>query len=185
MVGTPKIGKIILEPLRLDHAHATFDAWQDERLYTYLPSNPPASPEALEKKYARRLVGHSDDGTEQWLNWFMHDQSRGAYVGRLEATVLPDRTASIGYLVFPKYWRMGYARKGCTTMIETLFADYDVRSIIAVIDARNEGSIGLVARLGFEHVGTELRADNFKGAWSDEHRYQLDRAASRQSGKDC
>jgi ribosomal-protein-alanine N-acetyltransferase len=98
---------------------------------------------------------------------------RATYVGTLEATVFPNRSAYIAYTVFVPFWRQGYAREGCAHMLRHLLEDYGVRVVVAEMDTRNAASVSLVEALGFERVGTTLGADHFKGSVSDEHRYEL------------
>jgi [ribosomal protein S5]-alanine N-acetyltransferase len=98
---------------------------------------------------------------------------RATYVGTLEATVFPDRSAYIAYTLFVPSWHHGYAREGCARMLGHLVEDYKVRVVVAEIDTRNAASVSLAEALGFERVGTTLGADHFKGSVSDEHRYEL------------
>jgi ribosomal-protein-alanine N-acetyltransferase len=51
-------------------------------------------------------------------------------------------------------------------------AEYRVCRVFAEIDTRNARSIRLVERLGFTRVALSPRADYFKGAYSDEYRYE-------------
>ncbi len=184
MAGIPAEAKtleterLLLEPLLPEHAKLLFEGLSDERLYSFIPSNPPESVEALETRYRKLSSRHSPDGSEAWLNFAMRLRQEGArpkatYVGTLEATVFPDRSAYVAYTVFFRFWHRGYAREGCARMLAHLVEDHEVRIIAAEMDTRNAASIALVESLGFERVGTTLGADHFKGSVSDEHRYEL------------
>ena len=98
---------------------------------------------------------------------------KASYVGMLEATVFPNRSAHIAYTVFVPFWRRGYAREGCARMLRHLLEEYRVLVVVAEMDTRNAASVSLAEALGFERVGTTLGADHFKGSVSDEHRYEL------------
>jgi [ribosomal protein S5]-alanine N-acetyltransferase len=87
-------------------------------------------------------------------------------------TVYPNRTAELAYLIFPPFWRHGFATEACTRVLAHLVADYQVRRVAAAIDTRNVASIRLVERLGFTRVALTPQADYFKGAYSDEYRYE-------------
>jgi ribosomal-protein-alanine N-acetyltransferase len=52
-----------------------------------------------------------------------------------------------------------------------------VSRVAAEIDTRNTASIHLVEALGFARVATTPGADFFKGAASDEYRYELSASA--------
>jgi RimJ/RimL family protein N-acetyltransferase len=175
--------RLLLEPLQIAHALALYEPFQSEMLYEYIPVNPPASLEVLASRYQRLTARRSPDKQEAWLNWAMHERREDKYVGTLEATVYPDATAYLAYMVFPAFWRQGYAKEGCGRILDLLFQDYQISTVSAEIDTRNTASIKLIESLGFQRVATTLDADFFKGATSHEYRYEhrspLMRSATR------
>jgi [ribosomal protein S5]-alanine N-acetyltransferase len=184
LAGTPaemktlETERLLLELLLPEHATLLFEGLADERLYRFIPSNPPESVEALETRYRKLSSRRSPGGSETWLNFAMRLCEEGArpkatYVGTLEATVFPDRSAYVAYTVFFPFWRRGYAREGCARMLAHLVEDHGVRVVVAEMDTRNAASIALAESLGFERVVTTSGADYFKGSVSDEHRYEL------------
>ena len=189
MAGTPveetilETGRLVLEPLLPEHAPLLFEGLADERLHRFIPTDAPESAEALETRYRKLSSRRSPDGAEVWLNFAMRLREgttpedaavrQATYVGTLEATVFPNRSAYIAYTVFVPFWRQGYAREGCARMLRHLLEDYRVLVVVAEMDTRNAASVSLAEALGFERVGTTLGADHFKGSVSDEHRYEL------------
>jgi ribosomal-protein-alanine N-acetyltransferase len=184
LAGTPveettlETGRLVLEPLLPEHAPLLFEGLADERLHRFIPTDAPESAEALETRYRKLSSRRSPDGAEVWLNFAMRLREEGtlpkaSYVGMLEATVFPNRSAYIAYTVFVPFWRQGYAREGCARMLRHLLEDYRVLVVVAGMDTRNAASVSLAEALGFERVGTTLGADHFKGSVSDEHRYEL------------
>jgi RimJ/RimL family protein N-acetyltransferase len=85
----------------------------------------------------------------------------------------PGDTAEIGFSMAPSAQGRGYAAEACRAVIAELFATTGVRAVEAVIDARNAAAIGLVGRLGFALVGTDVV--EFKGERCTEHRFVLRR----------
>jgi ribosomal-protein-alanine N-acetyltransferase len=184
LAGTPveettlETQRLLLEPLMPEHAPLLVEDLADERLYLFIPTDALESAEALETRYRKLSLRRSPEGSEVWLNYAMRLREEGtlpnaSYVGMLEATVFPNRSAYIAYTVFVPFWRQGYAREGCARMLRHLLEDYSVLVVVAEMDTRNAASISLVEALGFERVGTTLGADHFKGSVSDEHRYEL------------
>ena len=166
------------EPLLPELAPLLFEGLADERLYRFIPTDAPETAEALEGRHHKLSSRRSPDGSEVWLNFAMRLRKEGrllnaTYVGTLEATVYPDRSAYLAYTVFVPFWRRGYARECCARLLRHLLEDYRVRVVVAEMDTRNAASISLAEALGFERVGTTLGADHFKGSVSDEHRYEL------------
>lgn len=171
VLETPRLR---LEPLSVGHAAALFPSLVDERLYRFIPQEPPASLDALAARYGRLASRRSPDGREAWLNWALRRrEAPTAYVGLVEGSVLHDGTASVAYTVFVPHQRRGYAVEAVGRLPGHLFADHRSTLIAAEVDTRNVASIALLERLGFARVGTTVGADVFKGAPSDEYGYEL------------
>ncbi|HEX5849300.1 MAG TPA: GNAT family N-acetyltransferase [Rubrobacter sp.] len=170
-------GRLLLEPILPAHAPALYERMQEERLYRFIPQDPPNTPQALENRYEFLSARRSPDGREAWLNWAVREKRSGDYVGTLEATVEASEPAFIAYMVFAPYQRQGFAAEACGRLLEHLFADYGVGVVAAEIDTRNVASIALVESLGFERVGFQKDADRFKGSTSDEYRYEIQHGA--------
>lgn len=95
-----------------------------------------------------------------------------------EATVYPDGTAAIAYIVFRSFRRQGFGSEGTRAVINHLFSDRGVTLIRASVDTRNTASIRLLEALSFKRMGTTLDADFFKGKTSNEHHYAIRKVAN-------
>src|SRR5829696_5496571 len=138
-----KTPRLLIEPLIPAHAARLYESLQDERLYEYIPQDPPASPQALESRYLTLSSRRSPDGREAWLNWALCTRRSGDYTGVLETTVHENLTATIAYMVFVPYQRQGFAAEACSRLLAHLFEDYQVNVVAAEIDTRNTASIAL------------------------------------------
>jgi len=136
----------VLEPLLPAHAKALFAHLRDERLYRYHRGRP-ANVAELEERFRKWVARRSPDGSQTWLNYAIRCVD-GVYVGWVQAT-LAEHVATIGYDIFPSFWRHGYAKEACRKLISTLFLEHKVRRIDAVVDEENAASIGLLETLGF------------------------------------
>lgn len=168
---TLETSRLFLEPLVESHARLIYKQLQDERLYLFIPQEPPISMQVLETRYHTLSTRLSPDRQKVWLNWVVR-RKEGTYIGTLEATVYPNQTGAIAYLIFPSFWRQRYAKEGCSPVINHLFKNYKVKVIAAEIDTRNIASIQLIESLGFKCVSRQENADFFKGCASHEYRYE-------------
>ena len=166
--------RLKIEPLQASHAPRLFAALQDPAIYTYLPEDPPTM-EALQRRYDFWEGGLSPDGEERWLNWVVSLRDSETPIGTFQATIPKQGEGSFAYVVFPPFWRRGYAREMSRCLLDHLFERYAPPRLYAEIDTRNLASISLVESLGLTRVATTRDADFFKGASSDEHRYDLSR----------
>ncbi len=165
--------RLVLKSLRSEHAKHLFHMLSDQRIYSFIPQEPPTSVLLLEDRYRRLETGKSPVGDELWLNWAIYLKQQDNYIGTVQATVCDNKSAQIAYELAPDYWRCGYAAEACLRMIEALFADYDVLELIAEVDTRNIASWKLLEKLNFERAMTRIGADYFKGENSDEYTYKL------------
>ena len=165
--------RLVLEPLVVAHARALYPLLRDERLYTYIPQEPPISLDALAERYRRLELRRSPDGQRVWLNWAARLRRGSSYVGVFQATIEPEREAFLAYMIFPSQQRQGYAREGGQRVIEHLVGEYKASLVVAEIDTRNRASVGVVEALGFVRVVERPAADFFKGSVSDEYRYEF------------
>lgn len=165
--------RLRIEPLSPAHAAQLFPLLQDARIYTFLPQDPPSSLAQLAERYRRLETGAPVSSGQEWFNWVAYVRATGVPVATLQATVYPDRRASLAYIGFPSSWGKGLVTEGVAWMIEHLASGRDVSLFEAFIDTRNQRSIDLVRRLGFTLRSTISNADFFKGSDSDEHVFEL------------
>ena len=86
---TPALGdgRLVLEPLRVDHAAEMVDVLSDAGLYAFTGGSPPSRDE-LERRYERQVTG-SGDTDEVWHTWVVRLGDGGPAVGYIQATVRP------------------------------------------------------------------------------------------------
>jgi len=165
--------RMILEPLRVDHAELCMDCLVDADLYTYVPQNPPASVNELKLRFSELLRG-SGTPDESWLNWFGRMASSGQYVCSVQATVRKSRRMSyLAYQTFAAFRGQGFAKEACGAVIGYLSNSHGTKLFRAEIDSRNIPSRRLVESLQFRQVAFKEKADRFKGCDSDEYVYEL------------
>ena len=109
---------------------------------------PPSTIEALERKYGQLVAGPDPSAGERWLNWIVFLKNGQLPIGSLQATVTSSN-AEIAYVVYPKYWRNGFAKEGLVWLLNYLSTQAGVVEALASIDLRNAASIALARSIGF------------------------------------
>ena len=176
--------RLRFEPLRATHAELICSSLQDPAIYTYLPEDPP-SPEALQNRYAYLEKGVSPDGSELWLNWVAFLRDSTTPVGTFQATIPQQGVGAFAYIVFPFYWRQGFAKEMARCVMTHLFQAHKISNLSAEIDVRNVASIRLVESLGLTRIKTTHGADYFKGSTSDEYTYLVSRQDWMRRHREC
>ena len=139
--------RLILEPQVAAHSAEMFRVLRDPALYEF-ENAPPTSVEVLHERFTRLESRRSPDGSQQWLNWVIRSR-RGGLIGFAQATVFPDRTAGIAYVLSSAFWGQGLASEAVIAMGDELCAHYDVARFSAVLKRANARSVRLLERLGF------------------------------------
>ncbi|MGI4746743.1 MAG: GNAT family N-acetyltransferase [Janthinobacterium lividum] len=169
-----------MEPLRVDHAGEMFEGLTDPALYRFLADRPPVDLDALQARYRQIATGRSPDDADLWCNWIIRRDMDGRCLGLVQATLAASGgdagNALIGYMIFPQFWRQGVATEAIAGMLDCLFERYRCHLAEAIVDTRNDASLILLARLGFEIVGRVQDADFFGGAPSHEYELALHQA---------
>lgn len=146
---------VTLEPQLASHAAELYAVIADPALYEFIDTKEPASEAALRKRLTRLESRTSPDGTEHWLNWIVRS-SAGELVGYVQATVTPDHSAEIAYVLGRAHWRKGYAYAACTAMIDELRKSYGVTRLTATLDPANTASLALLRKLGLGLVWEDV-----------------------------
>jgi RimJ/RimL family protein N-acetyltransferase len=137
----------VLEPQIEVHAASMFPVLSDRAIYEF-EGQPPPSVEALAAGYRRKESRRSPDGSEVWLNWVVRLPG-GEFTGYVQATVLQDGYAYVGYEFASRYWRRGVATAALRAVLQELANEYHVRQAVAVLKKANYRSLGLLHKLGF------------------------------------
>lgn len=154
---------LTLEPQTVAHADEMFVVLGDPAIYQY-ENEPPPSPEWLRARFAKLESRRSADGQQQWLNWVIRLPT-SELIGYVQATVRPNRSAAIAYVLASAYWGRGLARVAVDAMMAELAGHYRVRTFSAVLKRDNLRSVKLLERLGFtlasvaEHVEPQVAPD--------------------------
>jgi RimJ/RimL family protein N-acetyltransferase len=87
-----------------------------------------------------------------------------------------DREAGVAELAFwihPDHQRSGYAREAASLFVAYAFEELRMHKVTANAYDTNEGSRGLLERLGFREEGVGREDAFFDGAYHDTHYYGL------------
>ena len=79
--------RLVLEPLRPDHAHELAPVLDDRALHAFIGGEPATETE-LSARFVRQAEGQSPDGIQGWLNWVARDRATSAPVGTVQATIV-------------------------------------------------------------------------------------------------
>lgn len=143
----------------------------DPEVVRYLYDDPVAPGDALAHMAARLERSEPEEG--KWFNLAVH--ADGMYVGEmgLLLTSAVHHQFEIGYVFDARFFGRGYATEAASCIVALAFEEFEAHRVCARLDARNEKSARLAARLGLK-CEARLRENEFvKGVWTDEEIYAI------------
>ena len=148
---------VTLEARTSAHAEALFAVLAEPALYEFIEEYPPTSVELLRERFARSESRRSLDGSQQWLNWVVKDESLNV-AGYVQATVAADLQTHIAYMFGSAFQGRGIASAAVAQMLAIVAAEFGVTTFFVVAERKNSRSVRLAERLGFAEVSAEFAA---------------------------
>jgi RimJ/RimL family protein N-acetyltransferase len=158
-VTTPALrdGRLVLEPLRVDHAGELVDVLSDAGLYAFTGGSPPSRAD-LERRYERQVAG-SGRPDEVWHNWVVRPGVEGPAVGYVQATLRPaGGVAELAWVVGTEWQGRGIARQAARLVLDHLVAQ-GVRHVVAHVHPENVASQHVAAALGLQPTPVLLEGE--------------------------
>jgi RimJ/RimL family protein N-acetyltransferase len=141
--------RLVLEPLRVEHAEEMAPLLADEALHEFIGGRP-ESVDELRARYRRQARGVSDDGAERWFNWVLRRRDTGALAGTVQATVLRGDgsvIAEVAWMVGTDHQGQGLAREAAVAMALWLRSQ-GATVLVAHVHPDHAASAGVARALG-------------------------------------
>lgn len=154
-----QFGSLEFVPLNASHAALLFQPLSAVAIYQYMPERPQVSVQTMQARYARLEQGAPSGCGELWLNWLVRDAQTKEALGTVQATVMRNASAEIGYVLTPSAWGRGLGAQCVQWLIKVLQSRYSMQKIIAQVDVRNIASWRVAEKAGmqrFQEVDSEL-----------------------------
>ena len=130
-------------------------------------STPPHADLARTRAWLQAMIDAPAEASDDFLIEF-----EGRVIGEVGSFPLPE----FGFILHPDYWRRGLGFEAAFAVIGHIFATRAIDALTADVDPRNEGSIALLANLGFRKSGEAQRTLCVAGEWVDSLYFRLERA---------
>lgn len=141
-----------LRRVRLSDADALFTILSDPESMKYW-STPPISDHSEAIKVLREDLESDAQGNS--ICWAVTRQDTGEMIGKciLFQFSPANRRAEIGFILNRDYWRQGLMQQALEAVINFAFNDLNLHRLEADVDPDNAGSLGILAKFGFEREG--------------------------------
>lgn len=140
--------RLELRRLKREDMDALYALYRDPEIRRYFPEG------TLDEEQTREelewfLNGHPEH-PELGL-WATIDKASGAFIGRcglLPWTIDGQKEVEVAYLIDKRYWRQGLASEAAQAIADYAFDVLRLERVICMIDAENQGSIGVATKIG-------------------------------------
>ena len=170
--GVSKVARLEIAPIRTERLELlaftpevidALLAHDGERAAELLGASMPGDwPDRHDERFLRLRLGqlraHGD--LQEWSVRGVVLVDEGALVGHIGFHGPPGVNAlrrtdgvEVGYSIFPAYRRRGIATEAVRGLIAWARDERGIHAFVASVSPENEASLGVVGKLGFEHVG--------------------------------
>jgi RimJ/RimL family protein N-acetyltransferase len=145
-IDTITTQRLLLEPLRVDHAEEMASVLGDPRLHAHTGGEPLTLPE-LRARYRHLVTGPAPYHQQAWLNWVVRRRRDHRPVGTVQATVTPGPEAAVAWVTGMPYQGFGFATEAAQALISWLRVQ-GITAIHATIHPDNTASMAVARKLG-------------------------------------
>jgi len=153
-IVTPRLRLRRAQAGDLEALHAVFSHPVAMRYW----SRPPHTELGQTRDFLDNMIGAPEDASDDFVVEY-----QGLAIGKAGCWRLPE----VGYILHPDHWGKGLATEALSAVIRHIFATRAVAAITADVDPRNEGSLRLLARLGFVETHRAERTWLVGEEWCD------------------
>jgi RimJ/RimL family protein N-acetyltransferase len=149
--------RLILEPLRVEHADELAPLLNDPELHRFIGGEPPTATE-LRDRFERQVNGRSPEERDRWLNWVARERATARALGTVQATIRPGRhagapVAELAWVIGTPHQGNGFAKEAAAAMAQWLKRQ-GVTKLRAHIHPDHGASIRVAQAIGLEPTGT-------------------------------
>ena len=166
--------RLLLRPFVDGDLEAFYDIYRRGEVARHMPWEPRTREMAVEMlERVKTLTSFDADPHVIRLAAVLPES--GALIGDvgLTQTSAEHRQGEIGFIIHPEHQRRGYATEACTAILRLGFGELGLHRIIARADARNDGSVGVMERLGMRREALFHHNELIRGGWSDQVLYAI------------
>lgn len=165
--------RLRLRPFRRGDVDAVFDYRRREDVSRFL-FDEPMTHESCVEIIALRVgqLALQEEGDRVVLAVELRDSSELIGEVSLMWRSVEAQQGEIGYIFHPDRWGKGYATEASAALLDLGFG-FGLHRIFARCDARNEASVGVMARLGMRQEAHFRGHQLVKGRWDEELIYAI------------
>ena len=153
-------------------ASELFNIRTHPKVCEYLDSDTPQSPQDIEKRIELIQQAFKD---KNGITWAIINKENNKLIGDFGIWKLDKQNfrGEIGYVLSPDYWGKGYMKEAMKTLIHFAFHTFNLNSLEANINPKNQNSRSILLKLGFKKEAYFRENYFYNGVFLDSEIYSL------------
>src|SRR6266567_7226706 len=164
--------RLLLRQVQPNDAEALFATFSDEEVMEFYGNSPHRSLGTTQKWIREVQVRYARRESIRW-GITLHDEDRVIGSCSFHHFDPGFHRAETGYELNRAFWRQGIMFEEMSAVLTYGFAELGLHRVEAIIDIANEGSKGLLLKLGFTYEGNLRQRYYFFDHFGDEHYFGL------------
>lgn len=130
-------------------------------------SVPPHNTLPQTKKYLQNMIDSSNNGRSDFVIVLVSASAPPTVIGK--AGIWLVGTGEVGFMLNRAYWGKGYMTEALQNLLDHLWSGKggDVPYLTADVDPRNDASINILKRFGFQETGYQEKTIKTHLGWCD------------------
>jgi RimJ/RimL family protein N-acetyltransferase len=168
--------RLILRPIKLQDSEFIFRYRSDSLVNQYQGWIPASMGDVHD--FITQKVSSKINLPDTWFQFVIIIKDTNELIGDLGIHFFKSDLflVELGYTLDKGHQGKGYATEALTETINYLFKELNKRHILACIDPRNEKSIRLIERLGFQKEASSMEGIWYRNDYPDDLVYSLHKA---------
>ncbi|MDO6674612.1 GNAT family protein [Tenacibaculum sp. 1_MG-2023] len=164
--------RLLFREYTMADASELFNVRTHPQVSKYLDSDVPQSPKDIEKRIALIQQAFKD---KNGITWAITLKENNTLIGDFGIWRLDKQNfrGEIGYVLNPDYWGKGYMKEAMNTLIHFAFHTFNLHSLEANINPKNQNSRSILLKLGFKKEAYFRENYFYNGMFLDSEIYSL------------
>jgi ribosomal-protein-alanine N-acetyltransferase len=164
--------RLQLRPISLNDIYNFYQLRSNPKVIEFMDTDPIKSLQDAEQKIRDSLDLYNN---KMGITWTINGKAHGNFMGYCTFWRLDRKNArsELGYAMLPEFWGNGYMEEALRAVVEFAYEEWQLHSIEANVNPKNERSIVLLNKLGFRQEGYFQENFRYNGEFLDSAIYSL------------
>ncbi len=166
--------RLVLRPFHDDDFDVLCEIQADAGVARWLYNEPRTRPQVAELLTVK-IAGASIQAPGEWLCAAVESSETHELVGDVDLLWASElhRSGELGFIIHPEQHGKGYATEAARALLDWAFGELGLHRVVGRAEARNNGSVRVLEKLGMRREAHLVENEWVKGEWQSEVVYAI------------